>query len=74
VRFNSQKSASILKSRYIDFKMDADFWELKRTLERNNKLCGERYLDYTKQSGTRQKFYSTEIYKEFDKRFERRKI
>lgn len=68
------KLKTSLKSRYSDFKMDADFWELKRTLERNNKLCGERYLDYTKQSGTRQKFYSTEIYKEFDKRFERRKI
>jgi hypothetical protein len=55
-----------LKSSYIDFKMDKKFWGIKANLEKDNKYCGERYLDMKKESGTKKKYYSTEIYKEFD--------
>lgn len=65
--FDKLKTA--LSLRYSDFKLDNRFWALKTKLEKDKKLCGERYLDYTKQSGTKKKFYSTEIYNEFDKKY-----
>jgi hypothetical protein len=55
-----------MKSLFQDFKMDKKFWDIKRTLEKDHKYCGERYLDMKKKSSAKKKYYSTEIFKEFD--------
>lgn len=60
-----------LKSRYKNFKMNNDFWALKKNLEKNEKYSKERYLDWNNLKGPKMKFYSTEILKEFDKHYEK---
>ncbi len=61
-----------LKSRYKNFKMDNDFWALKKNLEKNEKYSKERYLDWNNLKGPKMKFYSTEILKEFDKHYDKK--
>lgn len=63
-----------LKARYTDFKLDNKFWGIKRVLESDTKYCGERYLDMKKQKGAKKKYYSTEIFKEFDKYYKRKNL
>ncbi len=63
-----------LKERYSDFKMDTKFWDIKRELEKDNAFCGERFLDIKRKKGATKKFYSTEIIKEFDKHYTRKKL
>lgn len=58
-----------LMTRYSNFKLNNDFWNLKRTLEEDKSLSDERYLDHTKKSGTSKRYYSSNIYKEFDKHY-----
>lgn len=61
-----------LQARYSNFKMSQDFWTLKRLLEENKKYSDERYLDWNNLKGTKMKFYSTEILKEFDKHYDKK--
>lgn len=58
-----------IKSRYIDFKLNNGFNSLMRELKKNEKLCKKRYLDPVNQKGTSRDFYSTNIFKELDKRY-----
>lgn len=61
-----------LRERYIDFKQDKKFLDLKRSLEKDSTYCGERYLDLKRKTGTKKKYYSTEIFKEFDKHYKKK--
>jgi len=61
-----------LQTRYNNFKMDQKFWAIKKTLEKNKKYSDERYLDWNNPKGTKMKFYSTEILKEFDKHYDKK--
>src|SRR5690606_14495454 len=61
-----------LQARYNNFKMDQKFWKLKKTLESNKKYSDERHLDWNNPKGTKMKFYSTEILKEFDKHYDKK--
>lgn len=56
-----------LKERYQDFKQDKNFYRLKGDLERNPLYAGCRYLDPHTQKGVKKTYYSTEIFKEFDR-------
>jgi len=58
-----------LKERYSDFKQTADFWKLKRKLEKDEKLSKVKPLDWNKPNGTKKRFYSPNILKEFDKKY-----
>ncbi len=60
---------SKMKNRYKDFIVNNNFYSLKRQLENEEKYCRERYLDMIKKTGTCKKYYSTEIFKEFDKHY-----
>ena len=61
-----------LTKRYLDFKPNNKFWKLKEKLEGDKRFCGIRYLDLTKKKGTKKKFYSPDILKEFDKYYTRK--
>lgn len=63
-----------LKEKYSDFKLDKKFWDLKRELEKDKAYCGERFLDIKRKKGATKKFYSSEIFKEFDKEYSRKKL
>jgi len=59
-----------LQSRYTDFKANEKFNKIKRYLEQQGKkYCIERYLDPIRKSGAPKRFYSPEVFKEFDKRY-----
>jgi hypothetical protein len=65
-----------LRRRYSDFKQDNHFYAIKRDLEDQNKhgekYCRFRYLNPLSKSGSRRTFYSTEVYKQFDKHYKRK--
>jgi hypothetical protein len=61
-----------LQKRYSNFKQNKKFHELKRGLEKNRKLCHERYLVPNNTKGTKVKFYNPNIVMEFDKHYERK--
>ncbi len=62
-----------LKSTYENIKFDKRFHEIKREIEKDDKLCGVRYLDFKSKKGTKRKFYSPNILKVFDKYYKRKK-
>ena len=56
-----------LKKRYSNFKQDKAFWKHKKDFEENSTYAGVRFLDYYASKGLKKTYYSTEIFKEFDK-------
>lgn len=66
-----------LRKRYVDFKQNDTFLILKRDLENQEKhkerYCKIRWLNVLEKKGTKQKFYSPEIIKEFDKHYTKRR-
>lgn len=66
-----------LRRRYVDFKQNKRFYDLKRELEDPEKYgvryCRVRYLNVDGKSGPRRTYYSTEIIKEFDNHYTKRK-
>ena len=61
-----------LKNRYIDFSQNQEFHKLKKEICKQPEFSGERYLDYTKMSGVKKIYYSSNIFKEFDKHYTRK--
>lgn len=63
----------ILDARYSDFKQNQRFYAIKRDLEdpdeHRERYCRARYLNVKRKTGTKKKYYSTEIIKEFDKHY-----
>lgn len=66
-----------LRSRYTDFKLNKRFNSIKRDLEDSDKyserFCKIRYLNVLEEQGIKKRFYSTEILKEFDRHYVRKK-
>jgi hypothetical protein len=64
-----------LRQRYSDFRNDSKFHGIKRGLEdaeiHGERFCRVRRLNVLEGTGSSQKFYSTEILKEFDKHYTR---
>ena len=59
-----------LKERYSDFLQNANYHEIRRPLEDNDKFCRIRYLDPTKpKTSTNKKFYNPNIVFEFDQHY-----
>ena len=61
-----------LKATYQDIKFGNEFREIMRKIEEDEKLCGNRYMDFRMKTGTPRKFYSPNIMKEFDKYYKRK--
>ena len=55
-----------MEDRYSDFVRNDKFYILKKEFEKDKKYSDIRYLNFIKKKGTKQKFYSTEIFKKFD--------
>jgi hypothetical protein len=62
-----------LSLRFVDFKANVKYHQLRKTLELNPKLCRERLLDPGNPTGLKKKFYSANIIKEFDPYYDRTK-
>jgi hypothetical protein len=62
-----------LKNRYIDFKTNSKFHELRKRLAANPQYKKTRYLDPANTSGSRKHFYSSNILAGFDKAYTRKK-
>ena len=58
-----------MSERYKNFLINPKFFKIKGKLEEDEKYCGKRFLDIIKRTGTPKKYYSTEIFKEFDKHY-----
>ncbi|MEM8927114.1 MAG: DUF3644 domain-containing protein, partial [Bacteroidota bacterium] len=61
-----------LNKRYVDFKMNKDFWKFLKELKKNKKLCRSRYLNTKTKEGTHQEWYNPNIIQEFDKIYEKK--
>lgn len=61
-----------LKDTYSNISFGKDFRVIMREIEKDDKLCGYRYLDFIKKTGTPKKFYSPNVMKEFDKHYKRK--
>jgi hypothetical protein len=62
-----------LQKRYTNFKANAKYHGLRKTLEGDSRFCRERLLDPANPKGLSKKFYSSAIVKEFDPHYERAK-
>jgi hypothetical protein len=57
---------SKLAARFTDFKQNAKYHQLRKALEKDTKLCFERYLDPGKKSSVPKRFYNPIIITKFD--------
>lgn len=64
-----QTLLSQLQVRYTDFVQNKAFHKFKKEICTHPEFSGERYLDYEKMSGTKKTYYSSNIFKEFDKHY-----
>lgn len=62
-----------LKNRYIDFKTNGKYHDLRKKLAVNPQFKKTRYLDPGNPNGQRKDFYNPNIVAEFDKSYTRRK-
>lgn len=62
-----------LQNRYIDFKANPKYHELRKKLAANPQYKKTRYLDPANTSSSRKDFYSPNIVSEFDKSYTRKK-
>lgn len=62
-----------LRKRYSDFKIDQKFHRLKERFRKNPKYAGQRSLDWENPKSQKKWFYCSEILKEFDQHYNRRK-
>lgn len=61
-----------LHRRYQHFLANQNYHAIRRPLETNKKYCITRLLHPTNPKSSRQRFYNTNIFQEFDKHYERR--
>lgn len=62
-----------LQDRYSDFKLAQKYHDIRKELEQDAKLCNTRYLDPGNPSSATKKFYNSNIIREFDKHYKRKK-
>ena len=71
--FTCKELAAKLKARYQNFKQDKKYYAFKEVLDGKPRYCRVRLLDPDNPKSGSKKFYSTEILKEFDAQYARRK-
>lgn len=62
-----------LQDRYSDFKLAQKYHDIRKELEQDPKLCNTRYLDPGNPNSATKKFYNSNIIREFDKHYKRKK-
>jgi hypothetical protein len=63
-RYNDLRRA--LRKRYVDFKENSIFHDIRKPLETDQKFCRVRHLDPKNKKSPRQKFYNPNIVQQFD--------
>lgn len=63
-----------MRERYSNWKRNKSFWEIYKTIVADKKFSDERFLDMQKKSGIKKRYYSTEIFKEFNKHYTNKTI
>ena len=62
-----------MHERYLRFKENDKFHRIKKELEtQGSPYCWTRYLDPARKEGTKKRYYSPEVFKEFDKHYIRK--
>lgn len=61
------------RERYVDFKVNKEYHDLRRTLANNPRFAYERLLDPEKPNSPRKVFYSTAILEQFDTYYHRKR-
>lgn len=59
---------------YSDFKQNAQFYAILRRIKAEGKMCSEKKLDIHNPKSPKTTFYSSNVFKEFDKEYSRRKL
>lgn len=62
---------SRLAARYQDFSQNAEYHNIRKSLESESKFCHQRFLDQDSKEGIGKKYYSPAIIHEFDKHYNR---
>lgn len=62
-----------LQDRYSDFKLAQKYHDIRKGLEKDPKLCNTRYLDPGNSNSATKKFYNSNIIREFDKHYKKKK-
>jgi hypothetical protein len=63
-----------LQNRYSNFLMNGEYHKIRRTLEKDERYCKERFLDPTKMTGAPKRFYNSNIIGEFDKHYKKKRV
>lgn len=61
-----------LSKRYSNFKINAEYHNIRKRLEKDKKLAHVRFLNPSNQNGGKKKLYNPNIQKEFDKCYQRK--
>lgn len=61
-----------LRERYVDFKVNRQYHEIRKPLEQDTRYCRERLLNPRKPNSSKTCFYSPSIFEEFDKHYTRK--
>jgi len=59
-----------LRKRYVDFKVNKKYHEIRKPLEEDERYCRKRFLDPATKAGIGKCFYNPNIVKEFDAHYE----
>ena len=70
-KISDKKLIEEMYKRHNDFKRNAKFYDLRRQLRQNSKLCIQRHFDPTDPNSSIKFFYKPDIFKEFDKYYKR---
>ena len=58
--------------RYIDFKLNAKYHNIKKPLYENEKFCRVRYLDPGNPKSAKKRFFNSNILQEIDKHYSKK--
>jgi len=67
--FDYKQLTDKLRERYLDFRENEKYHQIRKQFESNPKYCIERRLNPKNPRSSMQRFFSTEIIKEFDKHY-----
>ncbi len=70
--FDYGKLTTALRKRYSDFVENQSYHNLRKPLMKNKKYCKTRLLDPTNTKSIKKDWYSSEIFKEFDKHYKKK--
>lgn len=72
--YDYDKLTDALRNRYVDFKATKKYHEIRKPLRKIKKYCKTRLLDPNNPKSPRKDWYSSEVFKEFDKQYNKKCI